>query len=102
MIFRLIAGGTVSVVVKAVAGKDHRYSNNWSGPAVVQGQVVQAIKSSQNSDNQNDDHIEIEAVMGSTLLHRNLLARLMLSWLRPIVSTFAGFELFLSGGGLTP
>jgi hypothetical protein len=29
--------------------------------------LVHAIKNSQNSDNQNDDHLEIEAVMGSIL-----------------------------------
>ncbi len=37
------------------------------GPGFVQGQVVQALKSSQNSDYQNADHLEIEAVIGSVL-----------------------------------
>ena len=55
------------MVVRAVAGKDHRSSSTWRSPAVVQGQVVQYIKNSQNSDNKNDNHLEIEAVMGSAL-----------------------------------
>jgi hypothetical protein len=33
----------------------------------VQGHVVEALKSSENSDNKNVDHLEIEAVMGSAL-----------------------------------
>ncbi len=55
------------MVVRAVAGKDQRHSNTMCGPGVVQGQVVQALKGSQNSDHQEVDHLEIEAVMGSTL-----------------------------------
>ena len=55
------------MVVRAVAGKDQRHSNTMCGPGVVQGQVVQALKSSQNSDRQEVDHLEIEAVMGSAL-----------------------------------
>lgn len=37
------------------------------GPPVVQGQLVHALKSSQDSDHQEVDHLEIEAVMGSAL-----------------------------------
>ena len=55
------------IVVRAVAGKDQRDSNTMCGPGVVQGQVVQALKRSQNSDRQEVDHLEIEAVMGSAL-----------------------------------
>ena len=55
------------IVVRAVAGKDQRHSNTMCGPGVVQGQIVQALKSSQNSDHQEVDHLEIEAVMGSAL-----------------------------------
>src|ERR1035437_1017654 len=55
------------MVVRAVAGNDKRYSTTRCGPTVVQGQAVQALKTSQNNDNQQGDHLEIEAVMGSTL-----------------------------------
>jgi hypothetical protein len=55
------------MVVRASAGKDQRYSTVMCGPTVVQGQLVQAIKSSQDSDHLNADRLEIEAVMGSTL-----------------------------------
>ncbi len=55
------------MVVRAVAGKDERHSNAMCGPGVVQGQVIQALKSSQNSNHQEIDHLEIEAVMGSAL-----------------------------------
>jgi hypothetical protein len=55
------------LVVRAVAGEDQRHSDTMCGPGVVQGQVVNALKSSRNSDHQEVDHLEIEAVMGSAL-----------------------------------
>ena len=55
------------MTVRAVAAKDQRHSDTMHGPGVVQGQVVHALKSSRNSDHQEVDHLEIEAVMGSTL-----------------------------------
>jgi hypothetical protein len=55
------------MVVRAVAGSDQRHSNTMCGPGVVQGQVVQALKRSQNSGHQEVDHLEVEAVMGSAL-----------------------------------
>jgi len=55
------------MVVRAVAGKDQRHSNATHGPGVVQGQVVPALKNSRNSDLQEADHLEIEAVMGNAL-----------------------------------
>jgi len=55
------------VVVRTVATKDHHHSTAVRGPGFVQGHVVEALKSSENSDNKNVDHLEIEAVMGSAL-----------------------------------
>jgi hypothetical protein len=55
------------MVVRVVAGKDQRHSDTMCGPGVVQGQVFQALKSSQNSDHQKVDHLEVEAVIGSAL-----------------------------------
>jgi hypothetical protein len=37
---RILAAHFQLEVVKAVAGKDHRYSNTWCGPAIVQGQLA--------------------------------------------------------------
>jgi len=55
------------MVVRAAAGEDQRNSNTMCGPGFVQGQIVQAVKTSQNSGHQKVDHLEIEAVMGSAL-----------------------------------
>ncbi len=55
------------MVVRAVAGKDQRNSNTTLSPGVFQGQVIPAVRSSQNSNRQEGDHLEIEAVMGSAL-----------------------------------
>jgi len=55
------------MVVRAVAGEDEHHSDTMSGPGVVQGQVVQALKSSKNNNHQKVDHLEVEAVMGSAL-----------------------------------
>jgi hypothetical protein len=66
MIFRLIADGNVSGwsfgLLLATA-----HSDTNRGPELVQGQVVDALKSSRNSDDQEVDQLEIEAVMGSAL-----------------------------------
>jgi hypothetical protein len=59
--------GCERMVVRAVAAKDHHYSSAVHGPGFVQGHVVEALKSSQNNDSKNGDHLEIEAVMGSAL-----------------------------------
>lgn len=62
--------GCERMVVRAVAAEDHHHSSAMRGPGFVQGHVVEAveaIKSSQNNDSKNGDHLEIEAVMGSAL-----------------------------------
>ena len=55
------------IVVRAVAGKDNRTCNAQHGPAMYQGQIVNAIERSQNHDSQEAGHLEVEAVMGSSL-----------------------------------
>jgi len=55
------------LVVRAVSGKDTSYSSASRGPAVVQGQVVNAFQNSQNSNSQNAGHLEFEAVLGNSL-----------------------------------
>jgi len=55
------------MVVRAVAGKDQRRSDTTVGPRVFQGQIIHALKSTENTDHQHVDHLEIEAVMGNTL-----------------------------------
>jgi len=55
------------MVVRAVAGKDQRHSDTTCGPRVFQGQIIHALKNTENSDHKEVDHLEIEAVMGSAL-----------------------------------
>ena len=55
------------LVVRAVSGKDTSYSSASRGPAVVQGQVINAFQNSQNSNSQNTGHLEFEAVLGNSL-----------------------------------
>ena len=55
------------IVVRAVAGKDNRTCNAQRGPAMYQGQIVNAVQRSQNTDTQEAGHLEVEAVMGSSL-----------------------------------
>ena len=55
------------IVVRAVAGKDTSNSSAQRGPAVFQNQIVSAIQRSQNNKSQGAGHLEVEAVLGSTL-----------------------------------
>jgi len=55
------------LVVRAVTGKDQRQSQTRCGPGVVQGQVIPALKITENSDDQGGDHLEIEAILGNAL-----------------------------------
>ena len=57
------------LVVRAVSGKDTSHSSASRGPAVVQGQVVNAFQNSQNSNSQNAGQLEFEAVLGNSLTH---------------------------------
>lgn len=55
------------LVVRAVSGKDNSYSSASRGPAVVQGQVINAFQNSQDSNSQKAGHLEFEAVLGNSL-----------------------------------
>ena len=55
------------IVVRAVAGKDQSNSSASRGPAVVQGQVVNAFQNSGNNTSQQVGHLEVEAVLGMRL-----------------------------------
>ncbi|MGB9234167.1 MAG: hypothetical protein WCC04_07110 [Terriglobales bacterium] len=56
------------MVVRAVGGADQHDSNAMCGPTALKGgQLVQEFKSSQNSNRQKVEHLEIEAVMGNSL-----------------------------------
>lgn len=55
------------MVVRAVAGKDQRQSESAHGSGIVQGQAAHLLKKSLNDDHKKVNHLEIEAVMGSTL-----------------------------------
>jgi hypothetical protein len=52
--------------------KEGRRATSWTStrekdPRVFQGQIINALKSTENSDRQKVNHLEIEAVMGSAL-----------------------------------
>jgi hypothetical protein len=55
------------LVVRAVAGKDTSNSSASRGPAVFQNQVINAIQKSQNNNSQEAGHLEVEAVLESSL-----------------------------------
>lgn len=55
------------IVVRALAGDDRGNSNTSRGPAVWQGQVVNAVQNSQNSHHRAGGHLEVHAVLGSSL-----------------------------------
>jgi hypothetical protein len=55
------------IVVRALAGNDEKNSNTWRGPAVVQNQVVPAIEKSYDSHKREGGHLEVQAVLGSSL-----------------------------------
>ena len=55
------------MVVRAVTGKDQRYSATTCGPRVFQGRIINFLKGTENNNHQEVDHIELEAVMGSAL-----------------------------------
>jgi hypothetical protein len=55
------------IVVRAVSGEDTSHSTASRGPAVVQGQVINAFQNTQNSDSQKAGHLEFEAVLGNSL-----------------------------------
>ena len=55
------------IVVRAVAGKDTSNSSASRGPAVFQNQVVNAVQTLQNNNHRKVGHLEVEAVLGSSL-----------------------------------
>lgn len=55
------------ILVRALAGNDQGNSNTSRGPAVFQNQVVNAVQTSQNSHQQKGGHLEVQAVLGSSL-----------------------------------
>lgn len=55
------------IVVRAIAGKGERTVHGQRGPAIYQGQIVNLVQKSQNKDSQEAGHLEVEAVLGSTL-----------------------------------
>lgn len=55
------------IIVWALAGDDKRNSNSSRGPGVWQGQVVNAVQNSHNSHHHAGGHLEVHAVLGSSL-----------------------------------
>lgn len=55
------------IVVRAVAGSDKKNSSASRGPAVFGSQVIAAVQKLQNDSDQEADHLELEAVLGSAL-----------------------------------
>ena len=55
------------IVVRAVAGKDETNSSASRGPEVFQNQIISAIQKSQKHNSQEAGHLEVEAVLGSSL-----------------------------------
>jgi hypothetical protein len=55
------------IIVRAVDGKDTSNSSASRGPAVFQNQVISAIQKSQKDNRQEAGHLEVEAVLGSSL-----------------------------------
>lgn len=55
------------LVVRAVSGKDTSQTHASRGPAVFQGQVINAVQNSQNSNSQKAGNLEFEAVLGNSL-----------------------------------
>src|SRR5713226_7785991 len=55
------------IVVRALAGNDQRNSNTSRRPGVWQNQVLNAVQISDNSHHQEGGHLEIQAVLGSSL-----------------------------------
>jgi len=55
------------LVVRAKAGKDRGQSDASCGSPLVQGEVIDAVRVSRSSHNDNMDHLELEAVLVSTL-----------------------------------
>lgn len=55
------------VIVRAVAGDDDSNSHGSSGPAVVQGQLLNGVQASQGKCHRHGGHLEVQAVLGSSL-----------------------------------
>lgn len=55
------------LVVRAAAGKDETNSSASRGPGVFQNQVVREFQKSGNHASQEAGHLEVEAVLGSSL-----------------------------------
>src|SRR5208283_2171203 len=53
--------------VRAVAGKNQIRSSASRGPTLFQGQVVNELQQSNNFNKQEDDHLEVQAVLRSSL-----------------------------------
>jgi len=55
------------IVVRAIAADDQENSNTSHGPGVLQGQVINTVRTSQNNHHQSGGHLEVQAVLGSSL-----------------------------------
>jgi hypothetical protein len=55
------------IIVRAVAGKDVIYSTASRGPTVYQGKVLDKLLTSRNQNSQQAGHLEVEAVLVSSL-----------------------------------
>lgn len=67
------------VVVHGVTGEDSSSAHTLRVPAVVQNRALSGTQSSRSSNNHGNSHLEIQAVMGSTLQtvsrYRSMLKR---------------------------
>jgi hypothetical protein len=55
------------IVVRAVAGHDKNTSSASRGPTVYAGKVLDMLHQSSNQNSQDERHLEVEAVLGSSL-----------------------------------
>jgi len=55
------------IIVRAVAGKEESNSNASRGPTVFQDQILRDLQKSQKHDSQKAHHVEVEAVIASSL-----------------------------------
>lgn len=67
-ISRLITAGTVNrSSFGLLSAKIYRTCNAQPGPPMYQGQIVNAVQRSQNTDTQEGGHLEVEAEIGISL-----------------------------------
>jgi hypothetical protein len=55
------------IIVRAVAGKDEISSSGSRGPTIYEGTVLNLLQKSNNHNSQEAGHLEVEAVLGSSL-----------------------------------